>query len=83
MDCLGTLQGHRHHIVGQLPGVRHAKQRSGAVHERRLVGSQENLDSAPDALRSDYATEARYHCLVHKELKGQILVAEAGEGDIL
>ena len=83
MYRLGKLQGHRHSIFGQLPDVQHAMRRSGAMHEGRLVDSQENLDSAPGVLRSDYATEARYRCLVQKELKRQDLVAESDEGDIL
>ncbi|HEX6552365.1 MAG TPA: hypothetical protein VF026_06365 [Ktedonobacteraceae bacterium] len=80
---MGTLQGHRHYIVGQLPAVRHAKRRSDAIHEGELVDNQGILDNVPVAQHSDYATEARYHCLVQEELKRPILVAEADEGDIL
>src|SRR6266487_1391424 len=80
MYWLGTLQGHRHYIVGQLPAVRHAKRRSDVIHEGELVDNQGILDSAPVVQHWDYATEARYHCLVQKELKRPILVAEAEEG---
>jgi len=83
MYWLGTLQGHRHYIVGQLPAVRHAKRRSDVIHEGELVDNQGILDSAPVVQHWDYATEARYHCLVQKELMRPILVAEPDEGDIL